>query len=84
MTEVMAWLLVVLVVAMPVILGLLSFRRRKSTVDSASYETMVELHGIRRRLEVAQFKTELRRDAARSRRELRAELGALGKRERRP
>jgi hypothetical protein len=80
MIEALAWLFVMLVVATPVTLGLLSFRRRKSTVDSASYQTMVELHGIRRRLEVAQFKAELRRDAAELRRELRGELDRLDRR----
>jgi hypothetical protein len=80
MTEVLAWLFVVLVVAAPVILGLLSFRRRKSIVDPARYQTMVELHGIRRRLEVAQFKADVRREAAQQRRELRRELNRLDRR----
>ncbi|HUE27655.1 MAG TPA: hypothetical protein VMP89_12850 [Solirubrobacteraceae bacterium] len=38
------------------------------------YESLVRLHAIRRRMEVAAFKTEVRRDALHLRRELRREF----------
>jgi hypothetical protein len=71
---VMAWLFLVLVVAVPVVLVLLSLWRAKSRTDRTSYQVVVGLYAIRRRLEVAQFKTELHRDAAHLRRVLRDEL----------
>lgn len=75
MTTVMAWLFLVLVVAVPVVLVLLSLRRNKSSeADQATYQVVIGLYAIRRRLEVAQFKTELHRDAAHLRRVLRDEL----------
>jgi len=47
---------------------------RTTELDEATYRAAAELYAIRRRLDVARFKTELRADAARLRRELRADL----------
>lgn len=69
-----AWLFLALVVVVPVVLALLSRRGSKPEADQSTYQAIVGLHAVRRRLEVAQFKTELRRDTAHLRRELRAEL----------
>ena len=57
--------------------------RRYSKLDEGTYRVAISLHVIRRRLEVAQFKTEVRRDAAHARHRLRDELRALDQRERR-
>lgn len=46
-----------------------------------SYKALATLHGIQRQKEVAQFKAELRRDAAEQRRRLDAELRAFDRRE---
>jgi hypothetical protein len=74
MAEVMDWLIFVLMIAVPAVLVLLSQRRRKREINPTTFQVIVGLHAIRRRLEVAQFRTELRRDAAHLRRELRDEL----------
>jgi hypothetical protein len=74
MKELVTWLLVALVVAVPVVIGLRSLRRRMFKADRTIYLAVVGLYAIRRRLEVAQFKSELRRDAIRLRRELWREL----------
>jgi hypothetical protein len=77
-----AWLLLALVVAVAVVLVVFSWRGSKPKADQSTYQAIVGLHAIRRRLEVAQVRTELRRDAAQMRRELRAELD--GRERRRP
>jgi len=77
-----AWLFLALVLAVQVVLVLLSRRGSRPEADQNTYQAIVGLHTIRRRLEVAQVKTELRRDAAQARRELRAELD--GRERRRP
>jgi hypothetical protein len=69
-----AWLLPVLVMAAFVVLVLLGRRSGKPETDRIPYEVIVGLYAIRRRLEVARVKTEIRRDAAHLRRELRDEL----------
>lgn len=71
--DVMLWLYIVLVI---VAIGLLLFglRRGKPTTDRATQRAAIGLYAIRRRLEVAQFRTELHRDAASLRRSLRDEL----------
>lgn len=74
MVSVMLWLYAAVVMA--ALLGLVaalvdSSRRRPGRRD---YRAMVELHAIRRRADVASFKTGLRRDVADARRQLRAEL----------
>jgi predicted transcriptional regulator len=50
---------------------------KRPSADVQTYRTLVELHRIRRRFDVAQLKSELRRDAADARRALRAELARL-------
>lgn len=76
----MIWLLVLAVVV--VLAWALALGCAPAPPDPAHYRTMVELHGIRKRQEVAQVKHEIRRDAAVARRELREELGSLARRER--
>ena len=75
----MIWLLivVVLVIVIAARLGL-----HELPAEEISYRAMVDLHAIRRRLEVAQFKSEVRRDAASARRSLREDLRRLHDRER--
>jgi hypothetical protein len=73
--SVLIWLLLALVVVGLVLM--LSWRNQQSTPDRRSYQAMVELHRIRRRFDVAQLKSELRRDGADARRALRAELDKL-------
>lgn len=72
------WLLAAIVVAVVVVAVWLDCARSQKSVTR--YETMVELHAVRRRFDVAQVKSELRRDAATARRELRDELDGLHKR----
>jgi hypothetical protein len=55
-----------------------------SRPDEGDYQAMVELHRIRRRFDVSQFKSEVRRDAADARRELRDELSEMDRRGRQP
>lgn len=50
------------------------WQARTTAVDQAAYATAVRMYGIRRRMEVAQLKTELRRDAAELRRDLQRDL----------
>jgi hypothetical protein len=60
-----------------VVVGLVIVLRRRdgqSRVGGADYRALVELHRIRRRFDVAQLNSELRRDGADVRRALRAEL----------
>jgi hypothetical protein len=75
----MIWVLivVVLVIVLAARLGL-----HELPAEEISYRARVDLHVIRRRLEVAQFKSEVRRDAAAARRSLREDLRRLHDRER--
>jgi len=81
--------LLLLVVA--VCAGLLLYRDRPPAdepvkappVVKPSYRLLTELYAIRRRLDAAQFKFDVRRDAADARHRLRAELRELECRERR-
>jgi hypothetical protein len=77
----MAWFYPMLLVAVPVVLILLSVRSRRGKPDKRAYQVLVDLHAIRRRFDLAQFKFELRRDAADARRALRADLRKLSKRD---
>lgn len=61
--------------------GRWAWTRRSSKSDGTDYRAVVGLYVIRRRLEVAQLKTELRRDAAHQRRRLWADLRKLEERE---
>ncbi len=49
------------------------------TSNQATHRTVISLYDIRRRIQGAQLKTELRRDAANLRRDLRHELDEQGK-----
>jgi hypothetical protein len=69
----MIWV-IFLVVAAVLLAGWLIWRHGNPRSDEGTYQVIVALHLIRRRLDVSQFKIELRRDAARLRRELRDEL----------
>lgn len=80
MVTVLAWLYLVVMLAVPIGLVLFSLWRSRCRPD----QLMFDLHAIRRRREVAQFKSETRRDAARARRELRHALSDLARREREP
>jgi hypothetical protein len=68
---ILVWLLLVLIVALVVARPWQGWR---PPPDRLSYEVLVKLYAIRRRLEVSQVKTEVRRDGARLRRQLRDEL----------
>jgi small-conductance mechanosensitive channel len=78
----MTWLIVLLVIVL-VITGLVLLARRPSDpMDAPTLRVMVGLHAVRRRLEVAQFRSETRREAARARRDLRAVLDETARRQR--
>jgi hypothetical protein len=68
----MIWLLILIVVVVVLVIALAV--GHDAPPDAATYRTAVALRAIRRRQEVAQFKGDVRRDAARLRRELRDEL----------
>jgi hypothetical protein len=80
----MVWLVLYCVVTFTLAGGWWTWRRRKSEVDADSYQVIVALHLIRRRLDVFQFRAEARRDAADLRRQLHDELRDIDRRERRP
>jgi hypothetical protein len=69
MVTVLLWLCVICVVV-AIVVRVRGLRRDKPATDQATYKALVNLYAIRQRLEVAQFRTELRRDAAYFRREL--------------
>lgn len=66
----MIWLVVAVIVAAAVIGGL-AYARQGRTID---YRTLAKLHRVRQGLNLAHYKVEVRRDASRLRRELRAKL----------
>lgn len=79
MVSVLAWTLLVLMVAVPLVLGLLSLRRERRPpaappVDRLTYVTLLKLHAVRQRLSVRQYRAQLQRDGDRARRALQAEL----------
>jgi hypothetical protein len=69
MVMVLLWLFVICVVV-AIVMFVRSLRTDRPSSDPAAHRAVVGLYAIRRRLEVAQFRTELRRDAAYFRREL--------------
>ncbi len=69
MVTALLWLCVIGVVVAIVML-VRSLRPDKSATDQATHKAVIGLYATRRRLEVAQFRAELRRDAAHFRREL--------------
>jgi hypothetical protein len=70
----MTWLIVFLVLAGPVVAWRIRGRADQSVWDESTYRAAVGLHAVRRRLDVAHIRAELRRDASALRRELRDEL----------
>ncbi|HEV3322110.1 MAG TPA: hypothetical protein VG147_07980 [Solirubrobacteraceae bacterium] len=84
MVTILAWLYLVLLLAVPIGLVLFSLWRPRRRPNQLPYQTMLDLRAIRRRQEVAQFKSETRRDAAKARRDLRHALSDLARREREP
>jgi hypothetical protein len=80
---ILAWSLLVVMVAL--VIGRPLWRRWQRhplPPDRLGHEVLVKLYAIRRCLEVSQVKTEVRRDGARLRRQLREELD--GRPRRRP
>ena len=73
----MIWLLILIAVVLAIAL---TAGCRDAPPDAATYRAAVDLHAIRRRQEIAQVKSEVRRDAADARRALRIELDELSKR----
>jgi hypothetical protein len=80
----MIWLSVVVavIIVLALVGALASASPTAAPPDRARYKAAVDLHGIRRRQEVAELKREVKRDASEARRELREELGGLTGRER--
>jgi hypothetical protein len=78
---VMLWLLA-LSLAVVLVDGWLTRSGTSARLAERSYTAMARLHAHQRRKEVAQFKVELRRDAAEQRRRLDAELRAFDRWER--
>ena len=70
----MTWLIVFLVLAGLVVAWRIRGRADQPMWDESTYRAAVGLHAVRRRLDVARVRAELRRDAAALRRELRDEL----------
>lgn len=56
------------------VLLFLAGRRPRRRLNATDYRTMVELHAIRRRFDVACFASALKRDMADARRRLQAEM----------
>ncbi len=77
----MIWLVVIVGVVV-VVLVALALGYDNAQKSAVSYRTMVELHDVHRRFDVAQVKSELRRDGADARRVLRGELRRLDERDR--
>jgi hypothetical protein len=76
MVTVLLWVLGVFAVAV-ILLFLYGFYL--GFTDQTTYRAVVSLYDIRRRMQVAQLKTELRRDAADLRRALQRDLDEQGK-----
>lgn len=77
MVNILAWMLLGLMVAVPVGLGLLAFRRQPSKqppADRLTYAALMKLHAVRQRLSVSQYRAQVKREGTRARRALQAEL----------
>lgn len=70
----MIWFLLGLIVV-AVLVNAVSHRLGRP--NEHSYSAMIELHAVRRQMEVAQLKHQIRSSAAKARRELRDELDGL-------
>ena len=77
MVTVLLWVFIVFAIAV-IVLFLYGFYLG-FTSDQTTHRTVVSLYDIRRRMEVAQLKTGLRRDAADLRRALQRDLDEQGK-----
>jgi hypothetical protein len=83
---ILVWLLLVLLIA---VVAILLFRDQRpgdrpainEPTPTPSYRLRADLYAIRRRLDVARFRFDVRRDAAEARHRLRAELSELERRE---
>jgi hypothetical protein len=69
--------LALVIAVLVVVVGILVWREGDGYLDEAAYRVGLELHAIRRRLDVAQLKREVRLDGTRRRRELRDEIDDL-------
>ena len=74
----MIWLVIVVVV---VVLAVAALSRPEPPAEASTHRVEVDLYAIRRRLDVVQFKSEVRRDAARMKRELDKELDGQARRQ---
>ncbi len=73
----MIWVLVLLVVIVVAVqLWTVFHSRGAARVDETGNRVSVALYAIRRRMEIAEFKRDVRRDGAELRRQLREELEA--------
>jgi hypothetical protein len=70
----MTWLIVFLVLAGLVAAWRIRGRADQPAWDESTYRAAVGLHAVRRRLDVARLRSELRRDASALQRQLREEL----------
>lgn len=85
---ILVWLLLLLVFVI-VVVAILLFRDQppddppeiNEPTPTPSYRLLADLYAIRRRLDVARFKFDVRHDAAEARHRLRAELRELERRE---
>jgi hypothetical protein len=72
----MIWLVVGIVIVVVVLI----LAGSDAPSGAGSYRGAVDMYGARKRQEVAQVKTDMRRDGAKARRELHDELDELNKR----
>jgi len=73
----MIWIALVIIVGVIVVAFGLLWYGRPAPRSEADARTMIELHRVCRRFDVAQVKHEIRRDAADTRRSLNADLRPL-------
>ncbi len=78
MVTVLLWVLAVFAVAV-IVVFLCGLFCDGLASNKGTHRTVIRLYGIRRRMEVAQLKTELRRDSADLRRALQRDLDEQGK-----
>jgi hypothetical protein len=70
----MMWLTIALVLAGVAVIGWAYYAAEGAPIDEATRRVFLSLHAIHYRMERDQFRSELRRDSARARRELRKAL----------
>jgi hypothetical protein len=76
--------LVAFVVVVVLADGWLTHRRNSPKADEGTYQVIVALHLIRRRLQVSQFKLEARQEATARRHQLSDELREMDRQKREP